>query len=223
MVDSINEKEVFDTLRNKLSTPVVCDTLDMLGVREQGMRAEIRPIYQEAIVVGRAHPVLAVDIYNVADESFDKINNVIESLKTNDVLIIGGSSSMRSALFGELLSTAAQVRGASGLVCNGALRDVGQIADLKFPTFAAGVRMSDPIGRMRIIDDGCPVNCGGVLVKPGDIVFGDMNGVVVIPKELVREVIPLALKRVADEDLVRSKLLKGEKLQRAFDAVFKHE
>ena len=130
---------------------------------------------------------------------------------------------MRSALFGELLSTAAQVRGASGLVCNGALRDVSQIADLEFPTFAAGVRMNDPVGRMRIIDDGCPVDCGGVLVKPGDIVFGDANGVVVIPKELVKEVIPLALKKAADETLVRNKLLKGEKVQLAFDAVFKHE
>ncbi len=220
MVDSISEEEVFDTLRNKLSTAAVSDALDMAGAREQGMKAEIRSIYQEAIVVGRAYPVLAVDIYNIGDESFDNIIIAIESLKPNDVLVIGGSSSMRSALFGELLSTAAQVRGASGLVCNGALRDVSQIVALKFPTFTAGVRMKAPVGRIRIIDDGCPVDCGGVLVNSGDIVFGDINGVVVIPKKLVKEVIPLALKKVSDETLVRNKLLKGEKVQRAFDAVF---
>jgi regulator of RNase E activity RraA len=220
MVD-FNEQEVFDTLRDKLRTAVVCDSLDAVGAREQGLRAEVRPVYPGAIVVGKAYPVLAVDIYDVSDESFLNLLDVVDRLKPNDVLLIGSSGSMRAALWGDCISTAAQVRGASGLVCDGALRDVGQIADLKFPAFASGIRMLDPAGRIRIIDDGCPVSCGGVLVNPGDIVFGDIDGVVVIPKELVKEVIPLALKRVTDETLFHNRLLKGENVRAANDAVFK--
>lgn len=220
MVNYTNEQEVFDTLREKLTTALVSDTLDMLGARDQAMRADIRPVYQGAIVVGTAYPILAVDIYDIRDESFLNMLDVVDSLKRNDVLLIV-SGSIRAAVFGECLATAAKVRGASGVVCDGAVRDTAQIAELKFPTFAGRIRLVDPGGRIKIIDDGCPVSCGDVLVNPGDIVFGDIDGVVVIPKGLVNEVIPLALKRAADETVFRNKLLKGENVRGAYDAVFK--
>lgn len=116
-----------------------------------------------------------------------------------------------------MLSTAARARGARGAIIDGYTRDVPQITAMKFPTFATGRKPVDSAGRSIVIDHGCPVRCGDVLVNPGDIIFGDTDGVVVIPKELEKKVIPLALEKVKKENLTRNELLKGALLRDAYD------
>ena len=123
---------------------------------------------------------------------------------------------MRASIWGNMLATAAKVRGASGMVCDGAIRDVNELTAMKFPSFAKGTSPLNARDRMMAINSGCPVNCGGVIVNPGDIVFGDIDGVVVIPKGLVPEVIPLALKRDMDEAQLIDRLLKGEPVRVCF-------
>lgn len=210
MTDFTNDQEVFDTLRDKLTASLVSDALDMAGAREHSMRSEVHPVYPAAVVVGRAYPVQVVEIYDVSVGSFCGVLDCVNSLKTNDVLVMGCNGSMRAAIWGNMLATAAQVRGASGMVCDGAIRDVGELTAMKFPSFASGTNTLNARDRMMAINSGCPVNCGGVIINPGDIVFGDIDGVVVIPKELVKEVILLALKRDADEAQLLDRLLKGE-------------
>lgn len=223
MASITNDQEVFDTLRDRLSTSIVSDALGMLGAREQSMVSDVRPIYQGAIVVGRARPVLVAEIYDVNDESFCNMLDVVNSLKSNDVLVIGCNRSMRAGVWGEMLATAARVRGASGAVCDGATRDIAALTAMKFPSFARGAGTLHARGRMMTIDNNCPVSCGGVVVKPRDIIFGDMDGVVVIPEELMEKVIPLAVKIRDAEAQFHDKLLKGENVRGAFNAVFKDE
>lgn len=211
-----SEQEMFDTMRDKLNAAVISDMLDRLGGREQAMRADIRPVYQEAIVVGRAYPVLSADIFEVSDDPYRGEIEAVDSLKPNSVVVISTNQSTRTCLWGELLSTAARARGARGAVIDGYTRDVAQITTMQFPTFATGMKAVDTAGRSMVVQHGSPVICGDVLVNPGDIVFGDIDGVVVIPKELEDKVIPLALEKMGKENLVRNELLKGVLLRDAY-------
>ena len=217
MVNFTNEHEMFDLMRDKLNAAVISDIVDSLGAREQAMRADIRPVYQGAIVVGRAYTVITADIFKIIDDPYGGEIEAVDSLKPNAVMVVCTHRSTRTCFWGELLSTAARARGARGIVVDGYTRDVAQITAMKFPTFATGISMVDSAGRSIVIEHGCPVNCGDVLVNTGDIVFGDIDGVVVIPKELEKEVIPLALEKVGKENLVRDELLKGAMLRDAYD------
>lgn len=217
MVYFANEQEMFDMMRDKLNAAVISDVLDSLGARKQAMRADIRPIYQGAIVVGRAYTALTADIYKIIDDPYKGEIEAVDSLKPNDVMVVCTNRSTRTCFWGELLSTAAQARGARGIVIDGYTRDVAQITAMQFPTFATGMSVVDSANRSIVVDHGCPVNCGDVLVNTGDILFGDIDGVVVIPKELEKEVIPRALEKVGKEDLVRNELLKGAMLRDAYD------
>ena len=217
MVNFANEHEMFDMMRDKLGASVISDVLDSLGARGQGMRVDIRPVYPGAIIVGRAYTVLNVDIYQVFDDPYKGEIEAIDSLKPNDVMVVCTNRSTRTCFWGELLSTAARARGARGIIIDGYTRDVAQITEMQFPAFVAGISMLDSKGRSMVIDHGCPVNCGDVLVNRGDIVFGDIDGVVVIPKELEKEVIPLALEKVENENQLRDDLLKGMMMRDAYD------
>jgi len=215
MVDTSKDPEIFDTIRSKLDTALISDALDDLGAHDQVMRANIRPIYDGATVLGYAYPAVTVEMYEVGDEGYPGMPETVDSLKPDDVLVLGGHRSSHTCIWGDLVSVAAKARGANGAVIDGNTRDVHEIIRLQFPVFSAGIGIATPLGRARIRAHGCTVRCGGVLVNLGDIVFGDINGVVVIPKKLVIEVIPLALKRGEGEKTLRNQLLKGELMRNA--------
>ena len=217
MVTFASETEMFDMMRDKLGAAVISDILDSLGAREQAMSADIRPIYQGAIVVGRAYTTLTADIYKIIDDPYKGEIEAVDSLKPNDIMVVCTNRSTRTCFWGELLSTAARARGSRGIVIDGYTRDVAQITAMQFPTFATGMSVLDSANRSVVIDHGCPVNCGNVLVNTGDIIFGDIDGVVVIPQELEKKVIPLALEKVGKENLVRNELLKGAMLRDAYN------
>lgn len=216
MDDFKSEQEMFDLMQAKLYAAAISDILDSLGACDQVMRPNICPIYQGAVVVGRAYTVLSADIYEPRDDPYRGEIEAIDSLKPNDALVVCTNGSTRSSFWGELLSTAARARQARGAIVDGYTRDVWQITAMKFPTFATGRNPVDSAGRSIVIDHGCPVSCGDVLVRTGDIVFGDIDGVVVIPKELETEVIPLALEKVSKENDLRAELLKGATLAEAY-------
>ena len=217
MVAFTSEDEMFDTMRNKLYASVISDVIDRLGAREQAMSADIRPVYHGAVVVGRAYTTLTADVFEIIDDPYRKEIEAVDSLKPNDVMVAGTNQSKRTCFWGELLATAARARGARGIVIDGYIRDVAQITAMEFPAFATGMRVVDSAGRSIVIDHGCPVDCGGVKVNTGDIVFGDIDGVIVIPRELEKEVIPLALEKVGKENLVRDELRRGTLLRDAYD------
>jgi regulator of RNase E activity RraA len=215
MVGPSKDREVFDTIRSKLDTALISDALDDLGAHEQVMRSNIRPVYAGAMVLGYAYPAITVEMYEVGDEGYPGMPETVDSLKPNDVLVLGGHRPSHACIWGDLVSVAAKARGANGAVIDGNTRDVHEITRLQFPVFSAGIGIATPLGRAKVSAHGCPVRCGGVLVNSGDIVFGDINGVVVIPRELVAQVIPLALKREKGEEMLRNRLLNGELMRSA--------
>lgn len=212
-----HDPELFDFMQRELYVSVVSDVLDSLGYREQAMDATIRPLWRDAVVVGRAHTVLSTDVYEMPSDPYSAEIAAIDSLKPNDVLVAATNKSTRTCFWGELLSTTARARGARGAIIDGHVRDARRIEAMQFPVFSTGLRPIDSAGRGLVIAHGSPVRCGGVLVHPGDIVFGDIDGLVVIPQAVEQEAIARAKEKVAGEDKARQDLERGDLLRVVYD------
>jgi regulator of RNase E activity RraA len=216
-IEQMTEQQKFEKMSEVLYAAVICDTLDELGYRNQAMRENINPINTDWVLVGRAKTVLAVDVYHINANPYEKEIEAIDSVKPGEVLIGCTNESKQNGLWGELLSTACKMRGARGAVVDGLIRDTKKILELNFPVFATGTKPVDSRGRGMVIDYDCPVTCGGVLVNPGDIIFGDRDGVAVIPSQLFDKVFELAYNKVTRENSSREELLQGKLLRDVYD------
>ncbi|MBI3909791.1 MAG: RraA family protein [Armatimonadetes bacterium] len=192
---------------------VVSDHLDRLGYRHQVMAPDIRPLFPEAQVVGVAFPVLAVPVYHMPDKPYKIEMEAVDSLSPGDVMIV---SRIDISFWGELLSTAARYRGCEGVVIDGYTRDTQAIIQMRFPCFVRGIHVADSLGRLEVLAYQVPVECGGVRVEPGDLILGDYDGVVVIPRTVAEKVIAGAEEKVRGENLVRKHLQEGMPVSEAF-------
>ena len=199
-----------------LYTAVVSDALDQLGARQQAMREYLRPLYPSCKFAGWARTIMCSDLYHIPDDPYGIEIAAVDSLCTGEVAVVGTQRSVRNAPWGELLSTASRARGARGAIIDGLVRDVQKIEELGFPVFASGIKPVDSMGRGWVTAYNVPVECGEVLVHPGDFVFADFDGVVVIPKTMVAKVIDLAADKVRREDSSRAELMKGAYLRDVF-------
>jgi regulator of RNase E activity RraA len=212
-----SETVLFDQLADELYTAVISDILDGLGYREQAMTADIRPVFTGAKLVGRAHTILSSDVYHTPDDPYAMEIAAIDSVPDNAVVVAATNKSTRTCVWGELLSTATRARGGRGAVIDGHTRDVSLIERMGFPVFSTGMRPVDSKGRGAIVSYAEPIVCGGVLVNEGDIVFADVDGVVVIPRAVEEETIRLAREKVTGENEMRDWLASGKTLREAFD------
>ena len=212
-----DDLKLFDMMKAQLYSAVLSDALDQVGFREQAMRANIRPIYPDAIVVGRAMTMQSVDVYESKDNDYEHEIAAVDSLTPGNVMVASTQQSTRTCLWGELLSTASVARGANGAVIDGYTRDVRMIQKMDFPVFSTGMYPVDSAGRGVVIDYNITINCGGVIVHPGDIIFGDFDGVIVIPKDAAQEVIERAVAKVEGENITREELRKGATLREVYD------
>jgi regulator of RNase E activity RraA len=206
-------------IKKRLYTAVLSDTLDELGMTAQTLPSAIRPLDEASVVVGRARTGLYMDVYHVApDENpYELEIALIDDLGEDDVCVLCCNGSQRVAPWGELLSTAAQVRRAAGCITDGLVRDIRRIREMGFPVFHAGIRPVDSKGRGKIMAIDVAVEIGGVRVMPGDLVFADADGVVVVPGHAVERVVAAALKKVESESKTRMELLEGRTLRQVYD------
>lgn len=200
---------MFSYFETHLYTAVVCDSLDELGYHQQAMRESIRPIFPNIQFAGLARTIAYADMYHVPEDPYGLEIEAVDSILPGEVVVIGTAESERNAPWGELLSTAAQARGARGVVCDGLVRDVKKIQQLGLPVFAKGIKPVNSKGRGLVIDYNVPLDCGGVLVSPGDLIFADYDGIVAIPASHVSEVLRMASEKAAQENRSREDLLAG--------------
>ena len=208
--------ELFEEMKQKLFSAVIADALDGCGYRDQILRHDIRPLYPDAVAVGRALTVLSVDVYEIPDEPYKLELEAVDALKPGDVMVAQTNGTKRSSLWGELLSTAAEVRGAQGAVIDGFTRDSQAIAAMEFPLFVRGIAPYDSKGRSDVIAYNTTIECGGVKVCPGDLVFGDFDGVVVVPQAVEDQVLKAAFEKAAEEKEVKEALKNGMSATAAF-------
>ena len=205
--------ELFTHIQSCLYTAVVADALDELGCYNQAMREHLRPLFPDACFAGWARTISHCDVYHVPPDPHAMEIEALDSVLPGEVVVVSTGESKRNAPWGELLSTAARVRGARGAVIDGLVRDVRKIEKLGFPVFASGIKPVDSRGRGLVIDYNLPVHCGGVLVFPGDLVFADYDGVVVIPAGVVSETVRVATEKVTRENHSRAELFEGAYLR----------
>lgn len=210
-----NDNELFELLKKDLYTPVVGDILDEMGYYHQFLPAELRPIMESDKLVGRAMPVLMIDVYGPQKKPFGYLTEALDQLQPGEIYLASGGK-MRCAYWGELLTATARVRGAVGAVINGYYRDSPQVMEQKFPVFSRGRYAQDSSVRTQVADYRCPIEVGEVWVNPGDLIFGDIDGVLVIPQKIVQHVIEKALIKAKGEKSVRKAIENGMSSTEAF-------
>lgn len=225
MITWKDDEELFKRCREELFTAVVGDVMDVLGYQHQFLPPQIQPLREDMIVLGRAMPVLEADdaggegpgrINGMLNQPFGLMLKALDDLKPNEVYVCTGSSPTY-ALWGELMSTAARNRGAAGAVVDGYSRDTKGILQLNFPVFSYGRYAQDQRPRGKVIDFRCRIKIGAVSIAPGDIIFGDLDGVCVIPKAAEKEVIEAAWQKAHGEKRVFEAIKGGMGAQAAWN------
>ena len=210
-----NETELFELVQRELYTPVVGDILDGLGRYHQFLPAPVQPLREGMKVVGRAMPVLMIDVHGPQKKPFGLLTEALDDLRAGEVYVASGGG-MRCAYWGELLTAAARTRGAVGAVINGYHRDTPQVLSQNWPVFSRGRFAQDSAVRTQVANFRCAIEMGGVWVEPGDLVFGDLDGVVIVPQALEATVVKLALVKARGEKVVRRAIESGMSATAAF-------
>lgn len=212
-----NDDQLFQLMKTQLFSAVIGDIMDKLGFINQFLSPKIQPLREHMLIAGRAMPVLEADVFAEQSTSgqsplmakpFGLMLEALDDLKKDEVYICAGSSPTY-ALWGELMSTRAMKLGAAGAVMDGYHRDTKGILKLGFPTFSYGNYAQDQGPRGKVLDFRCTIEMNGVKIRPGDIVFGDIDGVCIIPQEAEEEVIRLAIEKANGEKLVQKAIQNG--------------
>jgi len=219
MAERMPQEITLEMMRTALFAAVVCDALDSLGYREQSPRVQFPIQTVEGVLIGRCKTTLWGEMAHRDPLPYDKELEAVDGCQADDVLIGAAHGSTRSGLWGEILSTAARNSGCVGAVIDGAVRDVRRMREMQFPVFARTTSPYDSRDRQRVVDIDVPVEIDGVSFHPGDLVFADVDGLVVVPQEVERETIERAWQKVHDEDETRQAISEG---MRATDAFAKY-
>jgi len=211
----VTDADLFALFRAELYTPVVGDVLDTLGLYHQFLPQPIQPMRQPMKLVGRAMPVLMIDVFGEQDRPFGRLTEALDQLEPGDVYLAAGGA-MRCAYWGEILTATARLRGANGAVIDGYHRDTPQVLEQEWPVFSRGRFAQDSGVRTKVVDFRCRIEVGPVTVQPGDLLFGDLDGVLVIPRAYEAEVVERALEKARGEKLVRREIEGGMSSTDAF-------
>jgi len=221
----IDDADLFAQARRELFTAVVGDIMDKMGFQHQFLPPAIQPLERNMVTIGRAMTVLEADFFEEAHGAshnplsgrpFGLMLDALDDLKPNEVYVCTGGSP-RYALWGELMSTRAIHCGAAGAVVDGYSRDTRGILELAFPTFSHGRYAQDQGPRGKVVDYRVPIEMSGTRVAPGDIVFGDLDGVCIVPRAAEQDVFRGAFEKARGEKTVRKALEQGMPARQAFE------
>lgn len=224
MISWKNDKELFEMMKKELYSSVLGDILDKMGYLHQFLPQRLQPLDMDMVLVGRAMPVLEADAFEelsdgqnpVMKKPFGLMLEALDDLKENEVYICAGASDSY-ALVGELMCTRMNVLKAAGAVVNGFHRDTKGILEIGIPCFSFGRYAQDQGPRGKVIDFRVPIEIEGVRIEPGDIVFGDLDGVLIIPQEIEKEVVVRAYEKATGEKIVADAIRKGMGAKESFD------
>ena len=211
-----DDAEMYRLFETELFVAVVGDVMDTIGLQHQFLPPVFKPVDEKTRLLGRAMPVLESDIFVSSEPTrnplmtkpFGLMFEALDDLKPGEIYVASGASP-RYALWGELMSTRAKILGAHGALVDGFARDTDGIKALGFPCFCTGYYAQDQGARGKVIDYRCALEIGGVRIEPGTLLFGDKEGVLVIPRQVEEEVVRLALEKVRGEKLVAKAIREG--------------
>lgn len=214
MRGSPGEQALFDTISASLYAGALSDILDEMGFRNQSISPflQIRPLHPASVAMGRALTLLnARDTRE--EDPYELAIRAMDGMKPGELLVASGTELLETGIFGELSATRVSRAGGRGAFINGYSRDGRKILEMGFPLFCRGISPIDTTGRVRVVDINCPVQIGGLTVVPGQILFADLDGTILIPPEAEGEVLNKALERAATETKVRMELREGATME----------
>lgn len=215
MVDWKNDEELFEMMKKEVYTGVLCDMLDSIGYSHQYLPRDIQALRPTDIMVGRAFPTIICDVYGEQEEPLGLLPEATDHIEKNEVYIVTGGD-RRCSYFGEIMTATIRQKGAVGAVIDGYMRDTRQVLEQNFPVFCMGRDAQGSLYRNQVIRYGCSVEIGNIKINPGDLIFGDIDGVVVIPKDIEEKAVSITLAKVRGEKDTRTAIEKG---MSAVDAV----
>jgi regulator of RNase E activity RraA len=210
-----SDAELFDLLFSTLYTPVLGDVLDAAGFRHQFLPQPIRPLREEMRLAGRAMPVQLADTASPEEPPFGRLIESLDQIRPGEIYLATGGS-QNCAAWGEILTATAKARGGAGAVIDGFHRDTPSVLEQNWPVFSRGCYAQDAAVRSRVVDYRCEVEIAAVRVRPGDLVFADIDGVLIVPHERECDIVAAALQKARGEKLVRKEIEAGATASAAF-------
>lgn len=203
-------------LKNKLYSGILCDVLDQMGYRNQALGNGIMPLEDETVIFGPAFTSIGTEVYSMPEDPLTAQCKIVDQLGEDEIYVLVTRGSYNCAVFGELFATAVKGRKGAGVLLDAYARDLKALHEMKFPLFYRGRNPKTSKGRCEINECQIPVLMDGVTINPGDLIFGDIDGVVIIPKDVAEEVLDCAMATIEKENEVRERLINGSSLQQAY-------
>lgn len=213
-----SETELFDFMEQNFYAAALSDVMDEMGVRNQAIDPGlgIRPLHPDFVTAGRVYTLVNA-LNQREDNPYELAIKGVDQLQKDSVIVATSIDLINTGIMGELTATAMRARKSRGAVIDGFTRDGRKLLSMNFPTFARGMSPIDTTGRVRVVDIGCAVTIGGIIINPGEIIFADYDGIMVIPKTIEKEVIDKTIQRVNEENLVRNHLAAGGTMAEAWE------
>lgn len=203
-------------LKYQLYSGILCDVMDGMGYRNQAISNKINPLNDETVIFGPAFTSIGTEVYSMPEDPLTAQCKVVDQLGEGEIYVLVTRGNYNCAVFGELFATAVKARKGAGVLLDGYARDLKALKEMNFPVFFRGKNPKTSKGRCEINECQIPVTMDGVTIRPGDYIFGDIDGTVIIPKEIADEVLEKALETIKKENVVRSILQNGGTLQQAY-------
>lgn len=206
-------------IKHSLYSGILCDVLDGLGYRNQAISNAIAGLTEDTVIFGPAFTSIGTQVYSMPENPLIAQTRVVDQLGEGEIYVLVTRGEYNCAVFGELFATAINQRKGAGVLLDAYARDIKQLKAMNFPLFYRGKNPKTSKGRCEINECQIPVIMDGVTINPGDYIFGDCDGVVIIPKDLIEEVLDRAFALIKDEDRVRDGLLSGDSLEKVYTEI----
>lgn len=200
--------------RARLNAAAIADSLDSCGYHNQVLAPGIRAIDPDLVLCGLARVGIYMPLYHDDENTrvYEHEIALVDSLKSEEVPVLCCHGLTRISPWGELLSERSRYLGAAGMLTDGSVRDTTRIRALRFPVYTGATNPMDTKYRGKLMLYDVPGEIAGVRVESGDLVFGDVDGTVIVPKAAMAEVVGKALEKVAAENVVRDEIRAGGRL-----------
>jgi len=221
MTDNNNEIDL-DISRSKrlsvLYSGVLADVMDDMGLRKQVLGSHFRPLFPDMTLAGPAYPVRGrARVAESGDDPRYMQIKMIENIRRGSVVVVDPGGEKHAAHWGELMSRASRAQGAVGAVVAGNVRDCNLIREVGFPVFHTKFSPLTAVWRFETTDFLIPITIDDVVISPGDFLHGDYDGVLVIPRTAIDEVLSTAEELKSKEKLMQKGLAEGRTIRELFE------
>lgn len=220
MLQEIEKKYGIENLKKNMYCGVICDVLDQMGYRYQALSDAIAGLNDETVIFGPAFTSIGTTVYSMPENPLIAQTKVVDQLSEGEVYCLVTRGEYNCAVFGEIFATRVAKKGGAGVLLDAYARDLKELKNMNggkgFPVFFRGKSPLTSKGRCEINECQIPIIIDGVTINPGDYIFGDIDGVVVIPKDIIMEVLERAYDTIEKENETRDSLLKGASLEEVY-------